>query len=284
MYVDLPTIASVFSSSPHFLSSFTLRIPLDHRGVILTCLVYGFSTTPNVQWFKITENGQETRVSNNILGDSTKFISSRLIFQNGFKTADAGRYYCSMPSNSTQNAVFMLESGETRLLLPSCSVNKPLVYFQIRVLSTQCEEWDEYLRGRVELQVLGSLQGVLSTECESCPINDDTLALIEQPICRGGAVLFKGVIANTIIEQTEAIFCALYNWQILGPTIVINDTWHHVDRACKLRITSPDEPECGSDVQGAALTSAAVGGSMSGLLVVGAVVGIAVVLVVVQTR
>lgn len=278
-----PTVISVFSTSPHILLYYKVGLPLGYTGAALTCLAFGFPEPPIVNWLKITNTGRQTMLSSNSLhGGDPRFVSAQLIFQNGFTRNDEADYVCSTQSSNTNSTVFGIRQGQQSRAPALCSFNSTLVFFQIRVIDTSCRGWDENLKQRVASQFLRLLKGL-----SLLPTSSSNIVLTQDPVCSNNvenAVLFRGVITDIRVQPTREIYCGLKSWHELGPTILINDSLHHVDRGCVFRIPSQYEPECPGFSAPASMISTAIGGSMAGILLVGTVAVFGVALVVVRTR
>lgn len=285
----------MFATQPLVVKSFTVNVPVDYRGVVLTCFVVGI-TTPTVGWYKITNDVREIKNSNNsnTTNLGLKFASAELIFQDGFRSSDAGSYVClsQQPDrNSSQNSAFKLEPGASQgsAVVKLCSINNSTItaFFQIRVLNTDCKRWDTRLNQLVVLRLYESLLSVLSLKCQGCFVTAENVILAENPVCSeqvAGAAVFRGTISNLGVQTaTRDIFCTLYDWQQTAPTVLINDSLHFVDQECELMRISPNAPECPGPAEGGSNVIAAAVGSTTGSAVFIAVVAGTVLLVIVIT-
>lgn len=248
-----------------------LSIPTNYRGVVLTCLAFGI---PTLNWFKITERGREQVISN--VRNEEGIVSSQLFFLTGFQSFHAGQYVCS-----DDVPIFTIELGES-LAIPSCLVDSTMILFQIRVLNTQCKEWDESLKQVIKSQFLQSLIAILSVRCSECSINANDLMLTEGLICSSQvdrAALLRGIISIA--------FCELNIWQQSGPFIAIDGSLHQVDRHCNLRVTSLSAGECPAHSESAMAVSIAVVSSASaafGFIVAATAVCCIVLVLVIRQR
>lgn len=287
-----PTITSVFPTPPYYILNSTtlIDIPLGYRGVVLTCLAFGSPALTSLSWIKVAASGQRQIISDTINRDNRLFVSVEIDFRNGFESYNAGDYTCSAYSNdrvSSQTTVFTLRMAESSLPVLPCSVSTETIYFDIRVLDTDCSEWSSTLKQHITFQFLRSIKGILSVNCEECSTDASNLLSEGLVVCSSiveGAALFRGVISDSSLQHTENIFCALSNWHQVGSAIIINDNLHQVDSECNL-MSSQEGPECARSTVDSALISTVAGSSSAfGLLVVVALVGFVVFAQIVHNR
>lgn len=220
--------------------------------------------------------------SNSIIGGDPRFVSAQLTFQNGFGMDDVADYICSTQSSNT-STVFGVRQGTLSQDPSPCSFNATLVFFQVRVFDTRCGEWNENEKQRAAVQFLRLLKGLTLL-----PTNSDNIVLTQDPACSdnvANAALFRGVITDIRVGPTREIYCSLKSWHELGPTLLLGDRVHRVDRDCAFRIPTQFEPECAGFAAASRMNTAAViAGSLVVIiaLVCAGVVGIAIVVVIIR--
>lgn len=217
-------------------------------------------------------------ISNSTSRENSAFVSATLIWQDEFMDSDAGQYSCFVQGNdtvATAIADITLESSPNSSLNSqplNCSVNSPVAFFQIRVLDTNCQEWDSDIKQQISRRFMDIILSVVAAECELCLIvSSDLIINTECSSQVERATVFRGTINTDESSTTEDIFCALYSWQQSGPFVLVNNSLHLVDQSCSAILESPADPEC-----------AAPPNSFNVLIIsVGAVIGFVVLSIVV---
>jgi hypothetical protein len=240
----------------------TLTIPVGYREVALTCIALGDgSPTPTLQWYKVTAFGLEQAHTRSWVTDYS--LVSQLLFENGFQPRDMGEYVCSVQNQTArtlQLATLRIEVGEKITHIPPCPMYGDT--FEIRVLDTRCDRWNELEKHLANLQFVRSLASILAHHCESCPATDvstDNIMLSEELRCNTGAASFRGTLVN-LLSPHDA-FCAINNWRLLGSAIVIDNELHFIDRYCDLEIDSLYAPGCAENLRFNILIYGAASGS-----------------------
>ena len=146
-----PAVNSIYPFNSNIvldLQTFTYTVPLNYVGSTLVCEARGWPV-PEVEWQK---NGQTLTSYGGVVSEPNAMsatVSARLTWTREFLDSDAGSYQCVVRKPNTDIAVtsqtVQLKAGAVSTSEPplSCSVQEQSVYFQIRVLGTDCENWDE---------------------------------------------------------------------------------------------------------------------------------------------
>lgn len=249
---DPPTITSIFPSAPvNLTSSFTFTAPIGYNGPIITCSAIGWPT-PTIEWLLRGEN-----LIGPIFSDSTRransaFVSATLISQDEFNDTNTGDYSCILRANdtdSTDSRDITLKSSSNSPLTSNplnCSVSSPVAFFQVRVLGTDCLNWDLVMKQLIAKRFKDTILSVVSAECKSCLVASDHV-ITNTPECSSqvhGAAVFRGMITTDNRDTTKDIFCALYSWQQNGPLVLVDNEFHLVDQSCSAKLESPAELEC----------------------------------------
>ena len=180
-------------------------------------------------------------------------VLARLTWTREFLDSDAGSYQCVVRKPNTDIAVtsqtVQLKAGTSSTTEPplSCSVQEQSVYFQIRVLGTDCENWDEAQKANTASEFRDELLSVVRTEC-GCEVDGSDLQVSESPQCSSKvdrAAVFRGQVQTGSQANTQQIFCSLFVWQQRSPLIRIGDLLRAVDNSCSLEASSsPNSEEC----------------------------------------
>lgn len=268
-FTEYPRITSIFSTPPYALNSFMLSIPVGYSDVALTCLAISFgSSLLELRWHKSNANIQQRIHLNISVWENS--ISAELIFVNGFQLSDSGEYYCSIDTqvNIVRSAKFLIKAGKSLQDMSPCIVPATNT-FQIQVLGTHCNRWNSSKKQQVLVQFRQSISTVLS--CEECVTSDDYIRLPNEPTCRHGVVLFRGILADPQLFKNE--YCAFSSWHQSGSGIAIDNNIYLVDHNCILSIESLTAPGCHSKMR---IDSVAIGSASTSvfLVVVGLVIGI----------
>ena len=165
-----------------------------------------------------------------------------------------GDYSCIMwpgdGSNRTYTKVVTLTSSKssvTPTLLPTCTSESSQENFQIRILDTECENWEESLKERIARDFQNEMINIISTECQNCAAPGASVTILDSPTCSSelqGAAVFRGSITTGGADTTEDIFCTLDAWYRAGPLLRVNNKLHLVDQKCSLMLDLSTNAEC----------------------------------------
>lgn len=232
-------VTSSFSSS-----SVIFQVPAGHKGAVLTCTGTGWPA-PTLQW---RQNGRViTRSSPSVTSPKTSVYSS-LHWSEGFQKSDAGVYTCEVVGNDTQlttNAVSVqlkssLAATATSTTAVPCKVDTSVAHFQLRVLDTDCQSWQQQ-EGKRELlatEFRKALVSVLEVGCEECGgVEVGEVVVIDGPTCSKqlpGAAVFNGEVNTGGVGRTSELFCGLSRWQQSRPFLLLDSRLHQLDHRCVL--------------------------------------------------
>ena len=245
----MPTITSIIPAGPvNVTNSLTFTVPAGYTGPVLTCTAIGWPT-PSIQWLPISRNITAEVLTENTSRTDSAFVTATLAWQNGFADSDVGEFTCVVQTNDTADRDIISVTLDLSINSPlpteplNCSVNSHIALFQIRVLGTNCMEWEP----DTERSIIGSfedtLQSVVSTQCESC-LQGLSIDRVDCSSQVAGAAVFRGTVNTDESSTTEEIFCALYSWQQSGPLVLFNNQLQLVDESCSARLESPVDTEC----------------------------------------
>ena len=235
--------------------------PPAYKGKALACRVFGSWPLPKVEWYKgglplSDESGIISTLDQEEVDDFFGvYITVELTWRREFSRVDAGNYQCVV---CEENSSVILASQDVRIkpvsttqpdeeVLTPCHVEERSVYFQIRILGTDCLNWNMSQKQQIAAEFHNKVLSAVRAECQ-CNVNDDKLRVIGVPECSvqvERAAVFHGVIETETNAKTEQIFCALYSWQVRSPLLLINGVFQAVDTSCAMEATlSASEEEC----------------------------------------
>ena len=189
-------------------------------------------------------------------GKNQAFVSARLTLQEGerFGQSHVGDYSCIMwpgdGSNQTYTKVVTLTSsisGVTSTPLPTCTSKSSQKNFQIRVLDTECENWEDSLKEHIKRDFQNEMLNIISTECPNCTATEASVTILDTPTCSSklqGAAVFRGSITTGGADTTEDIYCTLDAWYRAGPLLQVNNKLYVVDQKCSLMLDIITSVEC----------------------------------------
>ena len=248
-----PSISSIYpynSQTRKDSQTFTYTVPLSYVGSTLVCVAKGWPA-PEVEWQKggLPLPMNDTSVVSETVPMSAT-VSARLTWIKYFGSSDEGSYECVVHKPNTvipvaSQAVQLRLRNSTQTESPmTCSVQQQSIFFQIRVLGTNCASWNEQ---QIADEFHNELLSIIGTEC-SCQIDENELQILGSPQCSTkvtGAAVFRGQIETDSSEKTEEIFCSLFSWQQRSPLIRINNQFRQVDSSCSLEASnSLNSEEC----------------------------------------
>lgn len=278
-----PVINTIFPVEPVMEESpstglTAFSVPNGYAGNIVAC--HGFAwPTPNVEWTRVG-GPLPLGVSFDVRESDGGNTVARLSIDDSFSASATGMYMCTVsykdePDVAVSQTIEILE-GSTTVTPTTCSVSSASINFQVRVSTTDCQEWDSSLMEVISTSFAENLDTIVEDDCQ-CSLEPGSIA-VESLKCSGvpnmqGASLFRGTIETDSVAQTEQVFCTLLAWQQSGPLVNVNGDLHEVDSVCSLAVDSFTAEECvpmdtGSsfDVQLIIYIAAPVGGTV--LLVV----------------
>ena len=235
--------------------TFSYVVPLGYQGIALVCTADGWPA-PEVEWQK---DGQTLLNGSGpgVVSESDTFastVSARLIWSREFNSSDVGSYECVVRK---PNMLDTLDARVVQVKIAStmtvqappvtCSIDQTSVFFQIRVLGTDCTSWGGSLSSQIAADFRNIILSVVRTEC-GCQVDGSDLDVLGSPQCsnqKEGAAVFRGRIETTSQRRTELAYCALFSWQQKSPLIRINEQFLAVDSSCSLEASgSLDSEEC----------------------------------------
>ena len=250
-----PDISSIYPFSSDITQdpqTFSYVVPLGYQGIALVCTADGWPA-PEVEWQK---DGQTLPSSSGVVSESSTMaatVSARLRWSREFHNSDAGSYECVVRKPNTvvpvESESVQLTVGPSRVTGPpvTCSIDQTSVFFQIRVLGTDCTSWGGSLSSQIAADFRNEILSVVRTEC-GCQVDQNDLDVLGSPQCsnqKEGAAVFRGRIETTSQRRTELAYCALFSWQQKSPLIRINERFRAVDSNCSLESSgSLDSEEC----------------------------------------
>ena len=245
LFADLPKLTSLDPSFPavKVVPGLvpTYQVPLGFKGVVFHCNAAAWPPVV-IQWS--SSRSTDRTFSNQISMGNSTFVSAQLRFHDGFTLHDTAKYTCTVQEtvsgvSVSVNITLVPSSAEIESIsVTSCSLDSTTAYFQIQATDKDCETWRNY-RSEVENNVYDIFAGGISAQCRSCVINR-TILVTSPPKCSDGVVIFKGTVTTSLKNHTTSIFCALYTWQQLGPTIIVGDKLMRVIQSCNFYLNSLD--------------------------------------------
>ena len=246
------TAIQTFSSSA---SIFTL--PLGYSGTVVICTGFGWPP-PFIEWQKnrVSLHSNGGVVSEMTQMEDSAFMSAKLKWNRAFADIDVGAYDCVIRgSNETtttsQSKTITLVPRDDPLPTlpppPTCSINSPMVLFEVRVQDTDCSVWTDNQQTLIANNFVEVVMSVVLTGCQTCNITTVDVTLQSGPTCSNNltrAVVFRGVITSEIMNLAEEAFCALSIWQQRGPIVRLNGNFYLVDRMCSAQLESLTDTEC----------------------------------------
>ena len=257
-FTDEPAIISIYPYNLEIMrdsQTFSYMVPLGYEGIALVCTADGWPA-PEVEWQKDGQtllNGSGPGVvSESDTIAST--VSARLIWSREFNSLDMGSYECAVRKpnmlDTLDSRVVQVKIAPTVTVQAppvTCSIDQTSVFFQIRVLGTDCTSWGGSLSSQIAADFRNEILSVVRTEC-GCQVDRSDLDVLGSPQCSSkveGAAVFRGKIETTSQTRTESAYCALFSWQQKSPLIRINEQFHAVDSSCSLEASgSLDSEEC----------------------------------------
>ena len=254
-FTDPPTIITIAPTSPVSSTTATnFMVPQGYSGNVVTCTALGWPT-PTIEWRR--EGGNLTASVMSVLTreEGSAYVTARLRWLDEFQESDAGRYICEVRASDTDlvsSATISLEmtSGSVAPPTPTpatCTLNSQTVYFQVRVLDTNCEIWGPELQSHITSKFETELVSIVNARCQDCDVTGSDLEVTGVATCSDqvtrGAV-FRGMIDTLDQERTQEIFCTLSMWQQTGPLVLVNNDLHLVDKSCTVQSDSPTSAEC----------------------------------------
>ena len=228
------------------MSSFV--VPFGYRGIIASCT----SSMPlaMIEWQK---NGK--RLSGRVVSyiqddDNSSPTSAELVSAGGFFSPDLGNYTCVVHRNDTTRIVqaepISLNSTDFQSnRAESCSVVTNDVQFQLRILETGCQAWENDIQ--ISMDMMAEVMLALSIECPNCITSSNDITITEGPMCSREVMnssLFRGVISTSDKSRTGFIFCTLSRWQQHKPLVRLGGGLYFVDRSCRLGYQVNSSTEC----------------------------------------
>ena len=254
---DAIKIASTSTLIARSMSIF--KVPFGFRGTIATCTTSGVLPTSAlmVEW-----QIDEMSVSGNLISESfvqedenSISITAELISEIGFFSSDIGNYTCviQMPNDTSTlelKTISLQSAGSQSLPIEeSCSRVPNGMKFQIRILETDCQSWEED-DPQISADLREELILVISSECPTCITLTTGITITDGPSCSGSVAngtVFRGTISTGDKSRTGFIFCTLSRWKQHRPLVMLNGTQYFVDMSCVLRLASNSSPECQRD-------------------------------------
>ena len=253
--------------------------------VIITCNVFAWPA-PSVDWLTPPSS------ANTIISESTQssvHTSTTLQFPiTGFQQSDSGKFYCSVIEMDTSfsqevSLTATVESPATTSPPPSaCMVSSATVWFQFRVLTSDCSSWSEATQQRIVEDLRVVFAGGILSQCRYCSVN----LTIESVNCSQftpEASVFRGMTSNDEIARTQATFCAIREWFEFQPLIRVNGRLYPIDPNCTLQVDSPSgrsNKECTSGTV-AIMSPSSTSGLLAGFISAMALIFISVMVVIV---
>jgi hypothetical protein len=161
-----------------------------------------------------------------------------------------------------------------------CSVSSKKMRFQVRVLDTECQMWEEDLKADIASDFRREIVNTIIRVCDDCVITTQDIE-VAAPTCSeqvNGAAIFKGTVSTESLFRTQDIFCALMQWQLSGLLVQISMVWYRVDQNCSTEVS---HLECGVEFALPQQSSAPVNTVVTisvvvtiGVLVIGAFISI----------
>ena len=224
-------------------------VPNGYAGDIVTC--HGFAwPIPNIEWTRVggpLPLGVSFDVSENAGGVTV----ARLSVDDSFSASATGMYMCTVsykddPGVAVSEIIEILEGSTTTTPAP-CNVHSTSVNFQLRVLTTSCQQWDASLIEHIEDSFPEELSAIIEDDCQ-CSVGSGTV-VVDSLRCSGdpskpGASLFRGTIETDSVAQTEQVYCTLLNLQQRGALVNVNGNLRKFDSNCSLGVDSFTAEEC----------------------------------------
>ena len=258
-YTATPVINSIYPTVPvrsSDLPNLDFLVPNGYVGMALTCNAFGWPS-PLVEWTMNVNSLPTGVVSITSASANSAIITSGLRWTRGFQTSDIGVYQCVVRKSNTTNdivasqIVTIRESTDSNTPPPvsPCTIDdaSSTIYFQIRVLDTECTSWDSSLRQHIANEFRDEILSIVESEC-SCGTIESNYIQILDPECsqvQERAVVFRGLITTSSSSLSENIFCSLSRWQQSGSYVTINNqNLHSVDSQCSLQLQTLSSSEC----------------------------------------
>ena len=233
-------VSSSAVTNPPLTSMYLL--PPGFSGHAVTCLAFG-SPPPRVRWLKLDQTSLPPGIVSSENGDGSGMVSATLTWEREFEDSDAGDYFCLAESSDrtksdTDTIVISSESDTTTDPTPvTCSVDASSVFFQIRVLATDCQQWSPEDKLRVATLFRDEIVEVITLGC-GCDVQTENIAILstECSAVIQNAVVFQGRVESASVTLTSSAYCALEAWQTSSPLVILDGDIHSVDAGCTLQV------------------------------------------------
>lgn len=218
-------------------------------GDALVCVSYGWPP-PEVEWQR---NRQSLSNDSGVVSESSTVnsatVSAQLKWTREFVSSDAGSYQCiaHRPNATDQvehQSVLLKAINVAQTAPPLLACNESelmLIYFQIRVLATDCEHWEKVNDTQIASSFHRDLLSIVRTKC-NCEVSGTELVLLGSPHCSSKAAIFQGKIE--LSEKSKEIYCNLLEWQKSLPLVRVNDHFQAVDVSFPLKVSSLNNDDC----------------------------------------
>ena len=257
-------ILHAFSADPiHQEADNVYSIPLNYIGTVLVCAAEGWpSPDLDVKWKKngVTLHREREIISEWGTSNSDVSVQAELTWTREFRNSDEGVYKCIMHQRNTTlwgisqsielKAVTATTHTETDRPWTMCtsSINKRVMYFQIRIVGVDCLTWMELqtLKEHIATEVHQELLLAVEYEC-NCAVDESELQLVGAPQCSvqmDDATVFHGIIQTNSLDKTRLIFCALSFWLEGSAQLQIDDEFLVIDSSCPLEASETLNEEC----------------------------------------
>ena len=258
-----PTIGQFSADAIKEGSDSVYTVPPNYLGTVMVCTAMGWPTS-DVKWhrdgFPLSNHSgiiSEEVVTTTNLTDSV--VLARLTWTREFKALDTGNYECVVRQRSTGlrgisqsvelKTETMTETTVTDRPWNLCGIRERSVYFQIRIVGVDCQDWKVPRKELTKAQVHQELLGIVRKEC-SCVVDDAELQVVGLMQCYGSArtnnaaTVFRGLIQTNSLLKTKLIFCALSWWQQRSPRLLIDGRLRAVDSSCPMEASSTLSEQC----------------------------------------
>ena len=186
--------------------------------------------------------------------EQSRYHMAMLVFIRQFTSEDAGEYSCQARSQGLtafQEKTIQLRYSETAVYPYQIrclgDLESDQIFIRIRLLNTNCHQWNRDVESKVTVSMLNILQSIVSTGCEgNCSL--ENITIMSRPRCSKNvattAVIF-GSITTTNTAETSHIYCILDEWYQKQPLIqLLPGMYYHADNNCSLLVSSLADTEC----------------------------------------
>jgi hypothetical protein len=191
-------IAIIPAQSSNTTSS--VMVPLGYSRTAVTRVALGWPI-PNIRWVKNTGCLTSSRMASYPLKNSSGFVSARLNWLDGFIESDSWNYTCVVQASDTDAISTQVVSLNLRSEFPTstpCSVSSEKKLFQVRVLTTDCQMWEEDLKVHIASDFRSEIVNTIIRVCDDCVITTQDIEMVT-PTCSkqvNGAAIFKGTVST----------------------------------------------------------------------------------------